>query len=131
MYDIFKDFSYDLSPRGIIEKVLLGTDILSDKTIWYCLTCDVCTEGCPAGVRFRDFVESARDLSVEKGLAGSGAFCARCGSYFVPVHTLDYLQEKLGGRQVSLEFLSLCPRCRKYEQSRKVKDLVPGSKRIS
>lgn len=131
MYEMFTDFSYEFSPRGIVEKVLLDFDILNDKAIWYCLTCDVCTEGCPAGVKFRDFIESIRELAIEEGVKELGLFCKRCGNYFLPTHTLEYLKEKLGRKKVSLDWLLLCPRCKKYDFSQKVKELISGSKKIS
>lgn len=136
MHEIFTDFSYEFSPRGIVEKVLLDSDILNDKAIWYCLTCDVCTEGCPAGVRVRDFIKSLRNLAIDEGMKELGLFCKRCCNYFLPTHTLEYIREKLGDKKkfdlkVSLDWLLVCPRCRKYEVSQKVKQLIRGSKRIT
>ena len=137
MYEMFKDFSCEYSARGIIEKVLLEEDILNDKSIWYCLTCDVCTDGCPAGVKFCDFIKSLRQLAIDTGVKELGLFCKRCGNYFLPTHTLEYLREKIKSRTPSTEhripnidWLLLCPKCRKYEVSKKIKELLPGSKKI-
>jgi heterodisulfide reductase subunit C len=130
MTEIFKDFSYEASPRGIVEKALFGFDILTDVGIWFCLTCDVCTELCPAGVRFRDFVQGVRARAIEEGVTQHGLFCQRCGGFVVPVHTADYVREKVEGPEVSAEYLRLCPVCRKYDFTEKVKALRPGRSRV-
>ncbi len=130
MTEIFEDFSYEVSPRGIVEKALFGFDVLTDVGIWFCLTCDVCTQLCPAGVRFRDFVQGVRALAVEEGVTEHGLFCERCGQYVLPIHTVDYIQEKLDGEEVPAEYLSLCPRCRKYDFTAKMKALRPRRSRV-
>jgi heterodisulfide reductase subunit C len=59
MREVYEEFSYELSPRCINKKALLGFDILDivkGKEIWFCLGCTVCTEICPAGVRYAEFV---------------------------------------------------------------------------
>ncbi|MBI4721760.1 MAG: 4Fe-4S dicluster domain-containing protein [Candidatus Stahlbacteria bacterium] len=147
MYEMFKDFSYEYSARGIIGKVLFGAkwksrlggvgeDILKDKSIWYCLTCDVCTDGCPAGVKFCEFIKGLRQIAIEKGVKELGLFCKRCGNYFLPTHTLEYLREKIitpnpQSLIPNLDWLLLCPKCRKYEISQKIKELLPGNKKIT
>jgi len=131
MTEIFEDFSYEVSPRGIVEKALVGFDLLTDVAIWFCLTCDVCTELCPAGVRFRDFVEGVRSLAVEAGVTEHGLFCERCGRFIVPTHTIDYIRGKLDGGEVPDEYLSLCPRCRQYDFTAKMKALRPGRSRVT
>lgn len=130
MTEMFEDFSYEVSPRGIVEKALFGFDLLTDAGIWFCLTCDVCTELCPAGVRFRDFVQGVRALAVDAGVTEHGLFCERCGQFVVPIHTIDYIRGKLKGGQVPAEYLSLCPRCRKYDFTAKMKELRPGRSRV-
>jgi heterodisulfide reductase subunit C len=130
MTEIFEDFSYEASPRGIVEKALLGFDLLTDVGIWLCLTCDVCTELCPAGVRFRDFVQGVRAAAVEEGITEHGAFCERCGKFVVPLHTAEYIRQKVKGDHAADEYLRLCPSCRQYEFTAKVKDLRPGRSRV-
>ncbi len=130
MAELFEDFSYEVSPRGIVEKTLLEYDVVNDPSIWYCVTCDVCTDGCPSGVRLRDFVESLRLLAIEEGVREAGLFCRRCGNYFLPTHTLEYLREMIGEGRVPLDFLNLCHRCRRYSLSEVVKENLPGSKRV-
>ena len=49
MTEIFEDFSYEASPRALVEKALFGFDVLTDVGIWFCLPCEVCPQLCPAG----------------------------------------------------------------------------------
>jgi ferredoxin len=130
MTEIFKDFSYEISPRGMVEKTLMDFDVLTDIGIWFCLTCDVCTEICPAGVRYRDFVERVRQLALREGLTENGLFCQRCGRFFLPRHTLEYISEQLEDGAVPDEYLTLCPRCRKYDFGEKVKEAIPGRRKV-
>jgi heterodisulfide reductase subunit C len=128
MGEIFDDFSYEVSPRGVIERVLLDSEFPQDSRLWFCLTCDLCTNLCPAGVRFRDFVEAARWLTIETGRTEYGSFCRNCGAYLWPQHTVEYLKQTLG--EAAEELLTLCPRCRQYDFGEKVKALVPGSRKV-
>ena len=130
MTEIFEDFSYEVSPRGIVEKALFGFDLLTDVGIWFCLTCDVCTELCPAGVRFRDFVGGVRALAIEEGVTEHGLFCERCGKFVVPLHTVEYIRAKSGDQSEAEEYLRFCPSCRRYEFTAKVKDMRPAKSRV-
>jgi heterodisulfide reductase subunit C len=128
MGEIFDDFSYEVSPRGLIEQVLLDFDIPNDGRLWFCLTCDLCTDLCPMGVRFRDFVEDTRQLVVESGITEHGSCCRKCGRYLWPRHTVEYLKQVLG--DTTEEFLTLCPRCRQYDFGSKMKALTPGNRKV-
>jgi heterodisulfide reductase subunit C len=130
MGEIFDDFSYEVSPRGVIEAVLIDgrAEILNAGEFWFCLTCDLCTNLCPAGVRFRDFVEAIRRMAIESGVTEHSLFCRNCGAYLWPGHTVEYLKQTLG--EASEELLTLCPRCRQYDFGEKVKTLEPGSRKI-
>ncbi len=128
MGEIFDDFSYEVSPRGVIESALLNLDVPDDGRLWFCLTCDLCTDLCPAGVRFRDFVEAVRRLTIAAGDTAYASFCHNCGAYLWPVHTVEYLKQKLG--EAGEELLTLCPRCRQYGFGERMKGLIPGSRRV-
>ncbi len=119
MGEIFRDFSYEASPRGVIERALLGADFTDNDRLWFCLTCNLCTDLCPAGVRFRDFVQAARQSIIQAGVAEHGAFCRNCGVYLWPRHTVEYMKQTLGNS--AEELVMLCPRCRQYDMSRRVK----------
>jgi Fe-S oxidoreductase len=125
MAEFFGDLEFGRSPRGIIEKALLNADLITGDAIWYCLTCEVCTKGCPSGVYFRDFIEKLRQLAIEKGHDSYGAKCKRCSRYFAPTFTRDQLLKKLDGDKEALEFIFFCPSCRGRTFSHRVKKIVP------
>ena len=127
--EVFNNFPYEVSPRGLIERLMIDPEIPEDDSLWFCLTCDLCTDLCPAGVRFRDFVQVLRQWLIEKGVTQYGSFCDNCGAYLYPQHTFEYMIQTLG--ENSEELLSLCPRCRRYEIGEKVKTLLPGKQRVS
>jgi len=129
MGQIFDDFSYEASPRGIIERILLDFEIPEGDHLWFCLTCDLCTDLCPAGVSFREFVEASRQLVINVGVTEYGSFCRSCGAYLWPNHTAMYLKQILGDS--TEEFLTLCASCRQYNFGRKVKALRAGERKIS
>lgn len=131
MTEIFEDYSSSFSPRNIIERALLAFDLVADKSIWYCLTCNECTVKCPQGVEFRDFINTLREIALKKKISRFGIFCKRCGHYFLPVHTIEYIRAKLNDGDTDIELLNACPRCRKYEYGEKVKALSPVKKIIS
>lgn len=122
--EIFDEFSYELSPRGITKRALLGFDILGilkGKEIWFCLGCTVCTDLCPAGVRYAEFIDSLRLLAIRQGVTEYCLTCQRCGNYFVTTPTVDSIREKMEEKGLSSQFLALCPKCRRYEFGDRVK----------
>ena len=130
MGEIFTDFSYEVSPRGVLEAVLAEgiAEVLHADWFWFCLTCDLCTELCPAGVRFRDFIEAIRIIAIEAGLTEHSLFCRNCGAYLWPCHTEAYVKQKLG--ETTEELRALCPTCRQYDYGAKLKTLVPGNRKV-
>jgi len=125
MGQIFDDFSHEVSPRGIIERTLLDYGIPDEDHLWFCLTCDLCTDMCPMGVTVRDFVEAVRSLVIKAGVREFGSFCRSCNDYLWPIHTVEYLQQVLG--DLSQEYLTQCTRCRKNDVGEKFKGLRPGN----
>lgn len=121
--EIFNSFSYEISPRGVIERILVDPELPEDDSLWFCLTCDLCTNLCPAGVRFRDFIEVARQCLIKAGVTQHGLFCDRCGTYLYPRIILPYLKQTLG--EDMEEHLRLCPSCRRYNIGAKIKNLLP------
>ena len=129
MSEIFDDFSYEVSPRGIIGSISVGEgiEVLNAERFWFCLTCDLCTNLCPTGVRFRDFVTKVRFLAIESGITEHGSFCQNCSKYLWPWHTMRYLKQILG--EGAEELLTLCPKCRQYNLGEKVKELESGNRK--
>jgi heterodisulfide reductase subunit C len=128
MAEIFEDFDYDVSPRGLIERALLGLEMMDGVGIWFCLACDLCTSLCPAGVQLRDFIEATRKLAIQAGRAEYCVFCRECGEHLWPRHTAEYVEQVLGEEPDKL--LGLCPRCRRNAVGKKIKSLLPGSKQL-
>jgi heterodisulfide reductase subunit C len=129
MQEIYTHVSYEISPRGVIERLLMDPEIPEDDSLWFCLTCDLCTDLCPAGVRFSDFIEGARQWLIKNGVTKYGSFCENCGAYLYPRYILEYMEETLG--ENAEELLRLCPRCRRYEIGAKVKALLPGKQKVN
>jgi len=124
--EFFGDVEFGYTPRAIIEKALLNSDLVTGDTIWYCLTCDVCTKGCPSGVCFRDFIEGLRKLMIKKGHDEFGAMCKRCGGYFLPTIAQKHLIKKIYRDSDTADFLFLCPVCRRRTFSNIVKKSIYG-----
>ena len=128
MAELYQHFSHGFSARGVIKKALLGLDILKDKDIWYCLACDTCAKLCPAGVKYAEFIEDIRQLAVSEGTTENCLFCERCGRYYLPVPTLDRLQEILKELNISTEYSNLCPQCRRDDVAEKAAFPAPGAR---
>ncbi len=127
--ELFGDLTFGHTPRGIIERALLDADLVTGDAIWYCLTCDVCTAGCPCGVKLRDFIEALRAKVMEAGDETHGVRCRRCSRYFLPEPTWRLLLDRLGGGDEPPGFLLLCPRCRPIYTSWLVSRGLPGDLR--
>ena len=119
--ELYKDFSYEFSARGIIKKALLGSDVSKNREFWFCLACDVCAQMCPAGVKFAEFVEAARQLAISEGVTEYCFLCERCGRCYLPIPTLECIKEKLEEMKNPAQYLNLCPDCRKDNLAEKVK----------
>jgi len=115
MQKIFDNFSYEISPRGIIKRVSLGLNVLKSKEIWFCQNCTACTEACPAGVKYAEFIDSLRLLAINEGIIRNCSFCERCGQYYLSTLTLDNIKGILEERKLSSGYLNLCPKCRRYD----------------
>ncbi|MHC1725413.1 MAG: 4Fe-4S dicluster domain-containing protein [Syntrophobacteraceae bacterium] len=112
MAEMYPGFSWDLSPRGIVQQALRGQEILNGQAVWCCTQCRACTRTCPAGVDCCGLVEHLRPLA--RGTAGISdtGICAECGAELPPRPVLEYLRSVLPGG-ADLCYLSLCPSCRR------------------
>jgi len=124
--EIYEDFSYEFSARGIIRKALLGFDIMESKDIWFCLNCDLCAEICPTGVKYAQFIENTRLLAIGEGLVENCSVCEHCGQYYLPLPTLEHLKGTMG--KLPDEFLNLCPNCRRLDAASKGYELRRNQK---
>jgi Fe-S oxidoreductase len=131
IWEVFGGFSAEVSPRRMIAWAVRGPEMQSVEHVgvWFCLTCDLCTNLCPAGVRVRDFVIAARKRIIEAGFTRYSVFCRNCGVYLHPQPAVECLKHKLG--HAAEELLTLCPMCRRYVFGEKVKALNPGMKTLT
>ena len=106
MADLYDDYRYQISPRGIVEHALLGLPYEDEGDVWSCLTCDLCTNLCPQGVKIRDFVVALREKQLSEGIRDHAAFCAECGTYVGPTRVVHLVSDTSSTTPAS------CPRCR-------------------
>ena len=59
----------EYSPRRIIHMILLGLrdEVLSSRSIWYCLTCYRCHVRCPQEVKYPEIMRILRKMALEQG----------------------------------------------------------------
>jgi len=127
MSEIHGDVAFGRTPRGIIEMALFDPDLVIEEAIWHCLTCDVCTKGCPCGVRFRDFVVALREVAMDAGYTAHAVNCRKCGRYLEPDSMLVLVLEKTVAGAEPPAYLFLCPRCRSRELGARVRTGRPAA----
>lgn len=113
MLDFYGEYTYERSPRGVVERLSFDPgDIDNEEALWYCLTCRECTFYCPSGIHFQDFMMALRDLLIQNGHREHAVFCEVCGGYLMPKKELEYLQK--GKEDLNLkDLLTICPVCKK------------------
>lgn len=111
MAEMYPNFSIEMSPRGVIKKVLMGEDILADEYIWYCTECNAGTDVCPAGVSDRDLIKGLRQLAIQKGTVKDIRTCKSCGEPYAALHVMDFITEQL--KDEPKGYLEMCPACRR------------------
>jgi len=115
MAEMYPGFSWDLSPRGIVQQALRGRELLKGQAVWCCTQCSACTRTCPAGVDCCGLVNRLRPLARLAGAPGAGV-CTACGADLPPKPVLDYLRSVLP--EAELHYLQLCPACRRQAYAR-------------
>lgn len=78
--------------RSIIRKSLMGLkdEVLTDDTIWECVTCYACQERCPRGVAIVDVIKTIRNMQSQAGRMAqahkmTGTFVLKTG-HGVPIN---------------------------------------------
>ncbi len=116
MAEMYPGYSWNLSPRGIVQQVLRGRDFLNDEALWCCTQCRSCSRVCPAGVDCCGLVERLRAFSRRGPGRTKVSGCAECGGDLPPFPVLDYLRSVLP--REDLVFLRLCAQCRRRAYAR-------------
>ncbi len=77
----------NFSPRMIVEKALSGMkgEIIEDRELWTCLTCEACEKKCPSTVKFSEFIRGMRESAY-----GSG-YTSRCSQGGL-LHSIQKIQ---------------------------------------
>lgn len=67
----------EFSPRLGVKRALLGfdSDLLGDKYIWECLTCDLCNDVCMSDVQLPEFIRAVREEAILVGNKGTPSHC--------------------------------------------------------
>jgi len=114
MAEMYTNFSIEMSPRGVIKKILTGNDIILDENIWYCTECNAGTDICPQGVSCRDLIRALREIAIEENVVKDIKYCSRCGKPFLPIPVNTFVFDRLEGEPPNvLNILELCPGCRR------------------
>jgi len=60
------------SPRRLLAEGLFygGEDLVSDHSLWSCLTCQLCTSRCPADVKYSNYMRDVREDAYKLGKSG-------------------------------------------------------------
>jgi Fe-S oxidoreductase len=121
LYELFEELEWRASPRSIVEAGLDGRDLTAGDSIWYCLQCDACTQGCPCGVAIRDFIADVRALAIDAGRDEHVLRCTGCGTPFAPRSTLEAIARRTAEQGDPPELLLVCPTCRTREFARRAR----------
>ncbi len=72
-------FNRGYSPRVLLNRALkeLNLELLRNKDIWQCLTCGLCNEQCPSGVKY---IELTQAIRFEANKLGEEALCSHGGA---------------------------------------------------
>ena len=69
------------SPRLAVEKALMGLEdaVLTEKSLWSCLTCYLCRQRCPLDIEYDELIRTCRAKASAKGISGN---CSHEGVLF-------------------------------------------------
>ncbi|WP_319524729.1 4Fe-4S dicluster domain-containing protein [uncultured Desulfosarcina sp.] len=112
MVEMYADFGWEMSPRGMIRRALTddADALLQDPAIWYCTGCNAGTRVCPEGVSCRDLIQGLRQLAIEAGMASRIRNCVICGAPFASLPVDDFVRKRLNGKTGN--YLETCSACR-------------------
>ena len=67
-------FQMEYPPRKIIAMVRAGLrdEVLSSSSMWYCLSCYMCTARCPRGVKPTEIAHALESLAAQNGFRVGG-----------------------------------------------------------
>ena len=127
MLNLYGEYLYDRSPRGVVERMSLDPEHIDDEVLWYCLACDECSFYCPSGVNFKNFMMALRELLIQHGYKGFAVFCSECGVYLMPKKEFEYLV-KDSEHVKTKDLLAVCPRCKQKSYTDTLRRVAPLAK---
>jgi len=88
------------SPRLAVEKALMGLEeaMLTDRSLWSCLTCYLCRQRCPLDIEYDELIRSLRARATANGIAGN---CSHEGV----LYSLSRLMANSGIKQDRLRWI--------------------------
>jgi len=66
-------FNKGYSPRRMLAEGIFygGRDLLSDRLLWSCLTCQLCSQRCPVDVKYSEYMRDVRAEAYKEGHWGN------------------------------------------------------------
>ncbi len=66
-------YNESYSPRRLLaEGLFYGADnLVSDQSLWSCLTCLLCSQRCPVDVKYTDYMRDMRAEAYKRGISGN------------------------------------------------------------
>jgi Fe-S oxidoreductase len=66
-------YNNSYSPRRLVAQGLFYglDDIVADRLLWSCLTCQLCSERCPVDVRYSEYMRDVRAEAARRGYGGN------------------------------------------------------------
>ncbi|UCH01456.1 MAG: (Fe-S)-binding protein, partial [Candidatus Bathyarchaeota archaeon] len=95
------------SPMVMIEKTLLGFNILDDRETWLCLTCQACLKRCPSNVQLSAFIDAIRGTVARKKPSSKYVMCAQCGQPYITTPIKEYISKVNKDLELSEELIAL------------------------
>ena len=61
----------DLRPHNVMRLAMTGrrADLMTDESIWLCLTCETCSARCPNGCDPARVIDAVREIAAESGVS--------------------------------------------------------------
>ncbi|WP_155303709.1 4Fe-4S dicluster domain-containing protein [Desulfosarcina widdelii] len=117
MGEMYPNFGWEMSPRGIIRRAVTQDDLYQEPVIWCCTGCNAGTEVCPEGVSCRDLIRGLRCLAIEMGIQQQTRNCTICGAPFVSGPVVAFVRERLGHH--TRDYMDTCHLCRQRQYAQR------------
>lgn len=124
MLNLYGEYLYVRSPRGVVEQMSLDPENIEAEALWYCLACDECSFYCPSGVNFKDFMMALRELLIRFGYKDFAVFCSDCGEYLMPKKEFEFLVKDSDYIKTK-DLLGVCQQCKQKRYTGTLRRMAP------